>query len=146
MVLEGKGEAMQRALQVASVAGLLMVMSALLPAAASATPPTTGTQVSVFAGVDVEIPAGEPFFVRHGWAEEYRPMSTLHSFGFDLYVDGMQRHGPREIVVEDGVWVDQRWIFNFRQGLPAGTYTFYGEWTDLDGIALQREITVTALD
>ncbi len=137
---------MRKSLQVAALAGALMVMLALLPTAASATPPTTGFRVSVIAGADVEIPAGEPFFVQHGWGAEYRPMSTLHSFGFDLYVDGIQKHGPREIVIEDGVWVDQQWIFNFRDGLPAGTYTFFGEWTDLDGIALQMEIAVTAVD
>ena len=135
---------MRRSLVIVAVVGLLMILSALVPLAASAAPPTTGERVSVFDGVDVEIPAGAPFFVRHGWAGESHPMSTFHNYQFNLYVDGELKHGVPDIVIDKGRWLDVYWISNFRHGLPAGTYTFSGEWIDPTGIAHETEITVTA--
>lgn len=66
----------------------------------------------------------------HGWELE-----PLPSAGYDmrLFIDGVEQRGLIDYSVDPVTRLfDKRSVFNFRDGLPAGTYTLRGEWHEPD--------------
>ena len=114
------------------------VLLAIAAAAVTALPAgaeTVGDRIDL-ASPPATFTAGEPFYIQHGWGWEtgeapYQPASlALGKLQFTLAVDG-------EVIEPTFVWrtVDddrlfwQRWIFNFPDGLSAGTHRFTGTWS-----------------
>jgi hypothetical protein len=129
-----------------AILAILAAMLAVVPAAAGGRG-TVGGKLDLLGNCNEPMSYGEneAFHVIHGWKEEppgYR--------SFRLYIDGAPiRGGLRFPSVDNstrpvthGVLV----LYNFPSGMPAGTYTFRGEWLsrvkgDLTRFACTSEVT-----
>ena len=77
-----------------------------------------------------------------------------HQISRGIFVDGREMGGPNDV---SWTWdeasgerlLTEIRIFNFRKGLPAGEYEFYGVWTQPDfanpGEVLVHTITATVV-
>jgi hypothetical protein len=115
---------------VAFVLPLALAALAAAPGVLAASHERTGAQIQVTGGAFQTFPAGQPFFVAHGWFYEPRVMPAVGKFRFSLTVDGVEvrpsfidmnplddpvhgRHGFRP------------YVFNFPEGMT-GTHVFTG--------------------
>lgn len=89
-------------------------------------PPPTGTWVNLIAGFPTTVPAGEPFFVGHGWIFDPQTTTPGH-FDFQLDVDGEYQQRTRFYVQRDGALMIRFWAFEYPEGM-SGTHTFTGHW------------------
>lgn len=117
---------------------LALVALALVavPAAAAETKERTGTRINLMAGGLQFFPAGEPFYIQHGWGTQQGPAEfeprAIGKLGFELAVDGVDR---REDFVDKfhfddpvrGLMQARQWVHNFPDGMT-GTHTFTGHW------------------
>jgi hypothetical protein len=135
-------------LRIAAVAAVLLVCGALAAATAGATSvPPTGTRVTlgqcVATPCESTLPAGEPFFIEHGFVDSSRDVLVNPRTRFELSVDGAP---VRATVVLDltGAEPSKLYVTNFRFGMT-GVHTFVGCWY-ADGALLfcgTRTITFT---
>jgi hypothetical protein len=116
-----------------------------LPAAA-ATIPTTGDALRVglpcaAAPCTTTYPAGEPFFVRHGFVNEPVDVLVDPTTRYDLWVDGVYVPSATQldIVGDETAKLDVR---NFRFGMT-GTHVFVGCWYAADVLVACARNTVT---
>ena len=110
---------------------LMLVLATATAAVAQPSIPRVGDQlVILFVGPTADFAADTPFHVEHGWIPFAGDGNdTLHLYDFQLFVNGDEVHGAREVTMDSGSFAQVRRIFNFQHGLPAGTYTFHGVWT-----------------
>lgn len=110
---------------------LILFMFALItPASAAREIPIVGEQICLHPYCDSEQTffADEPFYVAHGWLLEGE--HAIGNWDFNLYIVGVPVPDGRRFISPAGndefgfVWR----IYNFRNGLPAGEYTFVGFW------------------
>jgi hypothetical protein len=93
---------------------------------------TTGDRINLFNG-DQELPAGAPFFVRHGIANVLGDDRAVGRMSFVLEIDGVQQLATyTEHHVADGM-LTQTWVFNYPGGM-SGTHTFIGHWLGVCGL------------
>ena len=128
----------------ALVAGLL----APLPAHANGVP-TTGTRINLFPGFvgPTTYPADTPFYVEHGFGcadQAATDVATDNCLDpqttFVLLVNGVQQQAITDLEVSSGGIVEAKFmVSNFRNGLPAGTYLFEGQWF-FDGTLVQDSV------
>jgi hypothetical protein len=123
------------------------VLVAALPATAN-NKPTTGTQIGLLFQPPATFPANTPFYIEHGFSTTppFSPPDGTIGSGmdagthFDLSVDGVAQTGTVDIDNQPGVWL-KRNLYNFPDGLPAGSHTFVGVFF-FDG-AFVATVTVT---
>ena len=105
-----------------------------------------GNRIDILNGPDtVEMAAGAPFHVWHGWAcnpiETDCAMNGAETVSFLLYVDDVEQAATGlELATIVNEWRQKRWIFNFPDGM-AGAHVFRGVW--LENGELSNEMTVT---
>lgn len=132
------------------LAAAVAALSVLLPASSSPamTKDTTGPRINVLTGTPTTFPAGQPFFIRHGWSPfpELIQPPAIGQYGFTLEVDGVQRAADFEI--RDAIPPPQTgfelknpilvhlWVFNFPAGMT-GTHSFTGHWFRPCGAAVE---------
>jgi hypothetical protein len=94
---------------------------------------TTGDRIDLHDRQPFTFPADTPFYIRHGYHNLNPKTSSYRRLDFKLFIDGVQQvHGSKKrgkTIFATGVedyWLF--WIFNFRQGLPAGSYVFRREY------------------
>ena len=118
-----------------SLVGVVALAALLVFTLPSAAVPRerTGERINVLLGTPTTFPANQPFHVAHGWIllphNEDSPQ-TIGKYAFGLEVDG-------QTVEPDYVdrWVKEsdhtlrQWVYNFPDGLSAGTHTFSGYFT-----------------
>lgn len=132
----------------ALVAGLL----APLPAQASGVP-TTGARINLFPGFvgPTTYPSDTPFYVEHGFGCADQAAADVATDGcldprttFVLLVNGMQQQAITDLQVSSGGIVDAKFLLsNFRNGLPAGTYRFEGQWLSDGTLVLDSIVYIT---
>jgi len=78
----------------------------------------------------IEFPAGAPFYFQHGWIQPSTD-DAIGVFSFALDVDGM----PKQVTFKmfyaesgDPDLLTRLWVYNFPEGMAAGTHTFTGHW------------------
>lgn len=137
--------------------GLIAVLAAcvalLAPPASAAPQAAAGDQLwlldSCFTGVIDPQPADTAFHVLHGWSVNPADSDDIGQFRFDLSIDGEEYKG--KLIVEttkdpDALgMMSRRYLYNFPDGLSAGTYTFHAVWSvpessPIDGIDCTLEI------
>ncbi|MFC1997055.1 hypothetical protein ACFLXI_05540 [Chloroflexota bacterium] len=109
--------------------GLALLLISSPVYASSKTP--VGDPISVYGSSPNEFAAGDPFHIKHGWAEESVENGPPGKYGFELYMDGervsedfvMRTFYPQT----DPVTFDLVWVHNFPDGM-IGTHTFTGHW------------------
>ena len=113
---------------VLSVVLLLLTMVAAVPASAAEAP--VGTRVNIVAGTPTTLDADTPFYILHGWGVQPNLVQAIGATDFRLDVDGVDQ--GRGSLQNTGVGVAgavvKLHLYNFHDGLPAGTYTFTGHW------------------
>jgi hypothetical protein len=88
---------------------------------------TVGPAFNIFTGHPSEFPAGAPFHFLLGWDPIPTTTHAIGKFSWSLDVDGTPRaadfhfFGPSPI--QDDA-LARAWIFNFSDGISAGTHTF----------------------
>ena len=126
-------------------AALMTVVVALAVGSAGATIPTTGSAITlndcVASPCASTFPAGEPFWIGHGFTNESREFLVNPSTRFELEVDGEQAHS---IVALDLIEPEtgKLNVSNFRTGM-AGVHTFVGCWYGEDVLVFCGTRTVT---
>jgi len=141
---------MKRFLMLVGVAAVAGAMYVAAPASASDTTPT-GTPI--FFNGPTTFAANTPFYVEHGFvcnpgAAFQADCQYLGTGTFSLYVDGVLQPSTKVVTfVPDqyGVFgvLDEEWLTNFPNGLPAGTYTLLGVWTLNHAPFATKSITIT---
>lgn len=110
---------------------LMLVVSLLAistPAMAGPMAPV-GDRISMY-GWPTEFAAGAPFNIRHGWVQSSTD-EGIGVFDFRLDVDGVpQPLSYRWFYSESGNpdSLYRIFVYNFPDGLPAGSHTFTGHW------------------
>jgi len=111
------------------VLGILFVLLALAvtPAGAERKNPAIGERINIGgAGGDMNISAGVPFHIRHGWMTTPGGTQAIGIFDFDLEIEALNvRPGLRYFDFEAETLMR---IYNFPDGLPEGTYAYIGRW------------------
>jgi hypothetical protein len=118
--------------KIAALAALVLAFAAA-PAGATGIP-TTGTPITlgncVASPCASTYPAGEPFFVRHGFITDGTEADLRFLLDpqtrFELTVDGQLAPSALELDL-DGDPPSKRYITNFRFGMT-GVHTFVGCW------------------
>jgi hypothetical protein len=112
-----------------AAAGLVALAFAAAPAGATGIP-TTGAQITlgncVASPCESTYPAGEPFFVRHGFVEETRATLVDPATRFELTLDGEQVPAALQLDVV-GSETSKLYVSDFRFGLT-GVHTLVGCW------------------
>jgi hypothetical protein len=136
---------MRKVLRLAAVAALMFAVVA--PAApASAAPTLTGERINLLSP-PATFDAGTPFHLRHGWCvtetSDLRPVRH-HDTRFEVRINGLPVKGTVDLepqAGEEACLAVKFFVFEFPDGLPAGSYPFDGRWY-LAG-ELQHSVTVT---
>ena len=131
-----------------SLVGALLVVAA--PASASNIIPT-GTPL--FFNGPTTFAANTPFYVEHGFVCNPGPLfqANCQYFGtgmFSLCVDGVLQPSTKVVTFfpdQYGVYgvLDEEWLTNFPNGLPAGDHTLVGIWTLNHAFFQAKSITIT---
>ena len=121
--------------------GLFAALAACLILAAppaSAAPAPVGDQLSLLApcvggGAIGPQPADTAFHVFHGWGMDPGEIEDLGEHRFGLSIDGEEYKGKLVVEVSNdpaAPWMmDRRYLYNFSDGLSAGTYIFHAVWS-----------------
>ncbi len=101
----------------------------LVPGASAGTDKTVGTSLNLFGGVQT-FPAGQPFYMSHGWLLDANTTQALGEYGFSLTVDGVEVKPDfietlRSVDPVLGTLLFRPYVFNFPQGMT-GTHVFAG--------------------
>ena len=117
----------------------LIVVSMLAPASvARADSPHVrlGERFNLFASSPIEYQAGQPFHFAHGWFDD----KAMGRFDFVLEVDG--KVAQKSFVERSGSanGVLFIWVYNFVDGLPAGSHIFTGHWMGQCKLLLEQGI------
>jgi hypothetical protein len=123
----------------AAISGLtvLIALTAFPTAAlAHARIEPTGDRINLFGESPIEIPPGEPFYVRHGWAINPKTDPSLTRLTFQLRVDGTRlrpddvtvRVRPRDERDDPDESLEVLYLFNFEEGLDEGIHDLEGSW------------------
>ena len=149
--MHGGGNVVEQALslsgveQAEQVAGLGVVVVAAcafaLPASSNGIP-EAGARIGVFP-TEQSFPANTAFHVTHGlFCAVPAELSHCISAGthFDLFIDGVQQSSVVDIdLVPGDPEVFRKFnLTNFPNGLPAGTYTFTGQFFEDGQLVLTR--------
>ena len=137
--------------RIATITAALVVAAVFVVSAAAHGIPTTGTQITlgncVAAPCGSTYPAGEPFFVKHGFitngTEEVRRSLLDPETRFELTVDGQRVPAALDLDLNADP-PSKLYITNFQFGMT-GTHTLEGCWYG-DGVLLYcgtRTITFT---
>lgn len=107
---------------------VLLLFVIAMPVAAKGNDPV-GFRINILAGTPTEADADSPFHIAHGF--DFVPNEDKPGrFSFDMDIDGTYYEADFLLVngaKEDGTQT-RLWLFNFPDGLPAGTYTFTGHY------------------
>ena len=103
---------------------VILLTVAVIPVSASRPMPTTGEQINILSGGDRSIGAGEPFFIMQGWTID--DTKNVGQYDFKLELAGVSLKNPLRFISKT-VNLNMR-IYNFPEGLPAGTYAYTGRW------------------
>jgi hypothetical protein len=125
---------------------------AAVVAAVAAVPATAGTIPTTGSAIRVGIPcsatpcvstypAGEPFFIRHGWVDQSVEQLLDPGTRYDLWVDGVFVPSATQLDVV-GDEVSKLDVRNFRFGMT-GTHVFVGCWYLEGELQLCAQNTVT---
>ena len=118
------------------IIALALILGLLLfarPTTADAPWKVLGERIFVSAGGSIEYPAGEPFFIYHGFGDVDPSVEIPGRSLFELEVDGIYQkpvfYNVYNYPVPDDVgrWKEQGWLFTFPEGMT-GTHTFTGHW------------------
>ena len=121
------------------------VLVSALPAAAN-NEPTTGTRIGLYQP-PATFAANSPFYIEHGFACGLGDSSCIAqqisaNATFDLYLDGALQ--PSTVDVDRfGGGLEKQHLTNYASGLPAGTHTFVGVWTQNGTVVLIKTATIT---
>ena len=124
-----------RRLRFVLVCAALLVGLALVPGASADAKERVGTRISLFGAGFQVFPAGQPFWIGHGWIlaqTDHETAQALGRYDFTLAVDGVE---GRESFFELSHRQDpdfgplqvRSWVYNFPAGMT-GTHTFTGRW------------------
>jgi hypothetical protein len=124
---------MKRALCIGAGLGatILTAILFLVPGASAANADKiVGTPLNLFAGVQT-FGEGDPFNISHGWLTQPRTTEALGKYRFSLTVDGVEvKPDFIETTRFDdpvlGTLLFRRYVFNFPDGMAAGTHVFAG--------------------
>lgn len=126
------GDMVSRRVSVVVLLALLLVVAGSVPAVADR-PAPVGDQFNLMFGVPALYQADTPFHDTHGFTFG-RGERGAGLYNFELWMDG-------EYLPADFTWIDnsnvrgrdgyigKQWVFNFPDGLAAGTYEFTGVWS-----------------
>jgi hypothetical protein len=104
--------------------------------------PETGARIGVFPA-EQSFPANTPFHVTHGFfcavPDELKTCMSARTH-FDLFVNGVQQKSVVDVDIIDGNPTVLRKfnLTNYPNGLPAGTYTFTGQFFEDGQLTLTR--------
>ena len=105
----------------------LLILAVLLliavPASAKSKEPI-GEQINLLTGGVPTYTAGQPFHIAHGWAFDPPDERPGPNYSFTLEINGIianESYRSREKLT----WL---WVYNFPDGMSAGTHTFTGTW------------------
>jgi hypothetical protein len=135
---------MRRRFSIVAVVTAALIAVAMMPAAAKPIDTRTGVHVNLFVGawpppgltIDLEVDAA--FFVSHGFGLVPQDEGPVGRNDFRLDIDGVDQGKGRLLIA--GVGYEDPYLglvkgqmaryrlFNFPEGLEAGTYTFTGHW------------------
>lgn len=91
---------------------------------------TVGDRLSIYFSGDQTFPAGQPFYIQHGWSVG-APATHLGVLSFEVEIDGIPVSADfRLLTVDpegDPVSKSITWVYNFPDGMT-GTHTFTGHW------------------
>lgn len=107
---------------------LVALLATVTPVAADARGPV-GDRINLFLGPSQEFPAGEPFYIQHGWIQPSTD-DAIGVFDFKLDVDGVfvqEDFKKFSAVSGDPDMLYRLWLYNFPQGMT-GTHAFTGHW------------------
>ncbi|HNR02016.1 MAG TPA: hypothetical protein PKK59_05740 [Anaerolineaceae bacterium] len=112
---------------------ILLVLAFLicLTSIAASSKVRTGEQITMWISHSETFPAGEPFYIAHGWENPVGKMTGLYDF--TLSIDGVpiaEDYNENSVIVEPGnppPWLRKIWVFNFPEGMT-GHHTFIAEW------------------
>jgi hypothetical protein len=116
----------------------------VLAGPASAAIPEAGPRISLF-GPPTTYPANTPFHVTHGFFcgfdEAGCPQTNMSGGLFNLYADGVLQ--PSKVqVFADSDGINEVWVTNFWDGLPAGRHTLVGVWTQKGVVVQTLSVTI----
>ena len=105
---------------------LVIILSAvmIIPAGAARPSPAVGTQINILSGGDRTIGAGESFNISQGWGIDSN--NNLGTYRFTLEISGLSLGHPLHYIDRAGNM--NLYVYNFPDGLPAGTYAYIGRW------------------
>jgi hypothetical protein len=121
-----KGEKMKKIFVAILLASLLLTWYG--PATSAFAKDRTGDEFNILLGTPLAHQSGEPFHFAHGWLLEPSTHSPAGLFDFYLELDGVIQ--TEDFIERSGSGGNLLFfkVFNFPDGLPAGTYTFTGYW------------------
>jgi hypothetical protein len=118
-------------LAVAAVTIALLLAS--VTGAAAASRERVGDRISLL-DPPATYPADTAFHIWHGFIFESRVDRGYGRYAFQLDVDGVATPADFfDVDILDRGTVSKVWVFNFPDGLSAGTHTFTGHWVTPDG-------------
>jgi len=109
---------------------IIMALVLVTPASAAREQPVVGDRIFIFSDGVQRFPADSPFHIKHGWTVVPGETQAIGVHDFFLEIDdepvlnGLRYISPNP---HEAYGLAIR-IFNFPNGLPAGTYTFKGFW------------------
>lgn len=127
---------MQRKILVIALAAIALIGMTVSPVTANPFDKPVGEQINLIGGAPGTMDAGEAFHILHGFGLIPADTQAVGQIEFRLEVDG-EDQGEGKLLTS-GVGLDvapfqkgemtRRWLYNFEDGLDAGTYTFTGYW------------------
>ena len=107
---------------------MVALLAFVTPAAAGQDAPV-GEKIRVREAA-IEFQAGAAFHILHGWIQPSTD-DAIGIFSFTLDMDGNPLNPDTKWFYSESGDPDlltRLWVFNFPQGMPAGTHTFTGHW------------------
>ena len=111
--------------------GLILALAIVVPASATL---RVGDRIFILFNLPDPFPANTPFHVEHGFGQiNPKDDGPVSGYLFTLDVDGAEVPRPIRVTsVSKGpngeVWQRMTWIYDFPNGLPAGSHVLRGKW------------------
>lgn len=107
------------------LASFLLIFSTTLAAGND----PVGTRIILSVG-PTSMPADTPFHIIHGWSGISPNNSNPGHRGFEVDIDGVFVKNAYALTTgtKGTGSLTRLWLYNFQDGLPAGTYVFTGHW------------------